>query len=543
MCLCIYLSIWLSAGLCAAKNARVHNERPSRIFIISVLVLACDSAAVAFQLSPGLRVHTRVLRHVPGRCRNSVLCLSGLRMSANEDGEKPNPILAGLVKMWDASMGAVGGSGVDFRSADERPPEEKPTAEVEDETLMNVDDPDMISPLLLVSLVRLQNLLAEHHLTPASSRELESLHVLVVSELVTHAKEARPFLALKYRNFTLPASHVAALRFASDCRTAREGKLSSALKWIPKKLGLNPLISVLAKDEPPVFPGERELLAMCRDIERAVSETLIVAGTCAMVPDDSTRTDFLETIRPILEHTATKDRHQALLAISGYFRAHTADAGVLRRPLPTITSAWKKSFPNDFICAVSPARAALPFLLVAARQDALAAVQADGGARNDSAALTAVDAADAACVHVVARLLEADSAGYTLGAIQQWAAAQAVEATIDLSDALTEDRKEMKLALAAKMLRVAQDGGWDATNYSEASRNALVADVIATVGNDVTTGALASPRHCVLARAIFAAPVGLEGRALVRFVEYVYTYIYIYIYIYIYMYIYIYVYI
>ena len=84
------------------------------------------------------------------------------------------------------------------------------------------------------------------------------------------------------------------------------------------------------------------------------------------------------------------------------------------------------------------------------------------------------------------------------------------------------------MALAAKMLRVAQDGGWDATNYSEALRNALVADVIATVGNDVMTGALASPRHGVVARAIFAAPVGWEGQALERLKIYeVHMYIHI----------------
>jgi len=131
----------------------------------------------------------------------------------------------------------------------------------------------------------------------------------------------------------------------------RDGTLSSSLKWIPKKLGLNPLMSRVAKDSSAASgatasANTRELAALCRDIERAVSETIVVSGTCAMLPgtqftcftctnvqiltqlpDDGTRTDFLETIRPMLEHTPAKSRHQTLMAVSGFFRADSEQAG------------------------------------------------------------------------------------------------------------------------------------------------------------------------------------------------------------------------
>jgi hypothetical protein len=45
------------------------------------------------------------------------------------------------------------------------------------------------------------------------------------------------------------------------------------------------------------------------------------------LPDDGTRTDFLETIRPMLEHTPAKSRHQTLMAVSGFFRADSEQAG------------------------------------------------------------------------------------------------------------------------------------------------------------------------------------------------------------------------
>ena len=69
----------------------------------------------------------------------------------------------------------------------------------------------------------------------------------------------------------------------------RDGTLSSSLKWIPKKLGLNPLMSRVAKDSSAASgatasANTRELAALCRDIERAVSETIVVSGTCAMLP-------------------------------------------------------------------------------------------------------------------------------------------------------------------------------------------------------------------------------------------------------------------
>jgi hypothetical protein len=411
---------------------------------------------------------------------------------------------------------AVGGAPIDYRAAGERPPEEKPVLE---EQLVAAPAAvlDAATPELLTAFDRLRALLASlEPLQPAAVRELESLHLLVVSELVTRAKDAqRPFFSLQSRNLTLPASHVAALSFVHECRSARAGATSSALKWIPKKLGLSALASALARGDPgPTFKGDRELSAMSRDIERAVSETLIVAGTHAMLPDEATRADFLDTIRPMLEHTPVKFRHETLLAISGYFRAAPDAGGVFRRPLPPVSASWAAFFPKDLTCATWPARSALPFLLVVARQEALASVQGRGSA--DAAA--AVEMADKTSVHVVARLLEADTAGYTLGALQRWAARQAVEGTMGIN-AQAEEREKQNSANLAKMERMARHAGWEADSYLGALKNDLVADVVAAAGVGIMAGALQCQVHCVLARAIFSAPSSLEGREFVKVVN------------------------
>ena len=379
--------------------------------------------------------------------------------------------------------------------------------------------PDTVSPELLSAFDRLRALMASPEpLQPGAVREFESLHLLVMSELVTRAKDARPFLSLQSRNLTLPASHLAALRFVHECRSARAGAVSSALKWIPKKLGLNSLVSALVRDDAytgPTFKGDRELSAVSRDIERAVSESLVVVGTHAMLPDDSTRADFLETIRPMLEHTPVKFRHETLLAIAGYFRAAPDAGGVFRRPLPTVAASWAAFFPKDLTCATWPARAALPFLLVVARQEALASVRAREGA--DAAA--AVEMADRASVQVVARLLKADTAGYTLGAVQRWAARQAVEGTRGLSNAVAEDRQKQKSANEQKMERMALLAGWEAGDYLLALKSDLVADLVAAAGNDVVAGSLQSDAHCALASAIVSTPSCVQGRELVRAVS------------------------
>jgi len=370
---------------------------------------------------------------------------------------------------------AVGGAPIDYRAADERPPEEKPA--LEDQLVAAPAAVlDAATPELLTAFDRLRTLLASlEPLGPAAARELESLHLFVVSELVTRAKDAqRPFSSLQSRNLKLPASHVAALSFVHECR-ARSGATSSALKWIPKKLGLSSLVSALARgDAGPTFKGDRELSAMSRDIERAVSETLIVAGTHAMLPDEGTRADFLDTIRPMLEHTPVKFRHETLLAISGYFRAAPDAGGVFRRPLPPVSASWAAFFPKDLTCATWPARAALPFLLVVARQEALASVQGRGSV--DAAA--AVEMADKASVHAVARLLEADTAGYALGALARWAARQAVEGPRGVNALAQEDSPSFAMqhsANLAKMERMAEHAGWEADSYRGALKNDLVA--------------------------------------------------------------------
>ena len=150
--------------------------------------------------------------------------------------------------MLDASLSAVGAAPIDYRAPDERPPDEAPV--VEEEQVQPVEEPDVVPPELLVAFERVHALLASaEQLKPPDVGELESLHLLVVSGLVTQAKDARPFLSMQDRNMTLPAAHRAALRFVSEIRAASEGALATSLKWIPKNLGLNSLISTLAKDQ------------------------------------------------------------------------------------------------------------------------------------------------------------------------------------------------------------------------------------------------------------------------------------------------------
>ena len=82
--------------------------------------------------------------------------------------------------------------------------------------------------------------------------------------------------------------------------------------------------------------------------------------------------------------------------------------------------------------------------------------------------------ADKASVHVVARLLEADTAGYTLGALQRWAARQAVEGTRGINT-LAEDREKQNSVNLAKMERMARHAGWEADSSLGALKNDLVA--------------------------------------------------------------------
>ena len=444
-------------------------------------------------------------------------------LSAQQQQKDDNPVLDAMISVINTGVSALGGS-IDYRGADERAGDAPPPAEDDDdeEEEVLVDQPDEASQQLLDAFARLQMLMTSgEQLTAENSRELQSLHLLAVSELVTKAKDSRPFLSVQV--LTLPAAHVAGLRFIHAVRAASSGALSSSLKWIPKKLGLTSLTSRLAAnatDTGPTFTNDRDLAAMCRDIERAVSETIAIAGTCAMMEHVHSRVDFLATVRPILEHTPTKFRHQALLALASYFRTTAADGGVLQRPLPAISAAWETHFeaenrgPQRLSCATWPARAALPFLLVAARRDALATIRKKTQTLErtgaEAAALAAVDMADAACVRVVRGLLEADTSGYTLASIVRWAAEHAVDGHMDITAAMPADRQKMKTALALKMALIAGDaaeGGWDPSLYPAALKASVVADLVAFSGSTVVTDSISAEAYSVCARAITSLQV------------------------------------
>ena len=444
-------------------------------------------------------------------------------LSAQQQQKDDNPVLDAMISVINTGVSALGGS-IDYRGADERAGDAPPPAEDDDEEKEEVlvDQPDEASQQLLDAFARLQMLMTSgEQLTAENSRELQSLHLLAVSELVTKAKDSRPFLSVQV--LTLPAAHVAGLRFIHAVRAASSGALSSSLKWIPKKLGLTSLTSRLAADATdtgPTFTNDRDLAAMCRDIERAVSETIAIAGTCAMMEHVHSRVDFLATVRPILEHTPTKFRHQALLALASYFRTTAADGGVLQRPLPAISAAWETHFeaenrgPQRLSCATWPARAALPFLLVAARRDALATIRKKTQTLErtgaEAAALAAVDMADAACVRVVRGLLEADTSGYTLASIVRWAAEHAVDGHMDITAAMPADRQKMKTALALKMALIAGDaaeGGWDTSLYPAALKASVVADLVAFSGSTVVTDSMSAEAYSVCARAITSLQV------------------------------------
>jgi hypothetical protein len=203
-------------------------------------------------------------------------------MLAKKDADE-NPLLAGFFKVLDTSVTVLGGEPIDYRAADERPPEKPQQIEEEPDSAI-VNELELPSEQLLNAFARLKVLVQSPEPAPA---ELESLHLLVVSELAAKAKEARPFLSLdESGNLTLSSSHLAGLLFAHEVRTASAGPLSSSLKWIPKKLGLTGLVSRLSKDSThlgPSFTNDRDLTRMCRNIEQAVSETIIVASECVRV--------------------------------------------------------------------------------------------------------------------------------------------------------------------------------------------------------------------------------------------------------------------
>jgi hypothetical protein len=319
-----------------------------QLIVVAVLMMADDGGAFRSSAipwtgrTPGQTSCSSLSPFPILRSRHETSRLYHVRMSAQGETEKKKfDPFAGFLKVLDASLTAVGAAPIDYRKPDERPAEEK-QAPIED-VAPPVEEPDVVSPQLISALDRLKVLLSsEEELTPEYARELDSLHLLVLSDLVSSVKDARPFLT--NRNLTLPAAHMyvcvcacvmfcgvcerdcvwpacvdyvftsvqrrfltcsrtnyarthscthiyrTALRFVNDCRRmTRDGTLSSSLKWIPKKLGLNPLMSRVAKDSSAASgatasANTRELAALCRDIERAVSETIVVSGTCAMLP-------------------------------------------------------------------------------------------------------------------------------------------------------------------------------------------------------------------------------------------------------------------
>ena len=139
------------------------------------------------------------------RSRHETSRVYHVGMSAQGETDKKFDPFAGFLKVLDASLTAVGAAPIDYRKPDERPAEAK-QAPIED-VAPPVEEPDFVSPQLISALDRLKVLLSsEEELTPEYARELDSLHLLVLSDLVSSVKDARPFLT--NRNLTLPAAHM-----------------------------------------------------------------------------------------------------------------------------------------------------------------------------------------------------------------------------------------------------------------------------------------------------------------------------------------------
>lgn len=218
-------------------------------------------------------------------------------------------------------------------------------------------------------------------------------------------------------NVSLPDAHCMALDFIGVLQAdakKRDPKLASCFKWLPKKLGLSPLISIVGKGGSPSYRTPREMRLACRDVERGVSEAVHLVATHAYLRGSNSQGDYVDSCRSGLEHINVRDRHAAVMLLSAYFRLLTS-ATSARQP---VWGDFKKRFPSDFGHSTASARAAYPLLEIPVRR------------WTEATGLGSVDT-----VKLVERLTRADPLGDTCEGMQRWAVSEGLLSRVDRSAA------------------------------------------------------------------------------------------------------------
>ncbi|CAM9888920.1 unnamed protein product [Ectocarpus sp. 6 AP-2014] len=94
--------------------------------------------------------------------------------------------------------------------------------------------------------------------------------------------------------------------------------LGSSLKYCIKKNGLGKAAGEVARDILPSYDCTRERAAAIRGVERCLSEFCIVWSTARLLDshaESATKSDFVFHLKPLLEHTPARDRHEAVLVL------------------------------------------------------------------------------------------------------------------------------------------------------------------------------------------------------------------------------------
>jgi len=225
-------------------------------------------------------------------------------------------------------------------------------------------------------------------------------------------------------NVSLPDAHCMALDFVSTLQAdakERDPKLASCFKWLPKKLGLSPLMSIIGRGGTPSYRTPREMRLACRDVERGVSEAVHLVATHACLSRGSSQGDYVDSCRSGLEHINVRDRHAAIMLLSAYFRMLPLATGSAR----PVWGDFKKRFPSDFGHSTASARAAYPLLEIPARQ------------WSEATGMEGVDT-----VKLIERLTRADPLGDTCEGMQRWAVSEGLLSRVDRNAARAASRPD-----------------------------------------------------------------------------------------------------
>jgi hypothetical protein len=225
-------------------------------------------------------------------------------------------------------------------------------------------------------------------------------------------------------NISLPDAHCRALDFVSTLQAdakERDPKLASCFKWLPKKLGLSPLMSIIGRGGTPSYRTPREMRLACRDVERGVSEAVHLVATHACLSRGSSQGDYVDSCRSGLEHINVRDRHAAVMLLSAYFRLLPSATGSTR----PVWGDFKKRFPSDFGHSTASARAAYPLLEIPARQ------------WSEATGMGGVDT-----VRLMERLTRADPLGDTCEGMQRWAVSEGLLSRVDRNAARAARRAD-----------------------------------------------------------------------------------------------------